>query len=45
MEQGLAAMYGNGSSNTTKHFYAGDMKSTKKGAKMACKSKKKPGKK
>lgn len=48
MEQGLAAhvtnTYGDGSGNTTTHYYAGaKITPKKKGAKMACK--KKPGKK
>lgn len=49
MEQGLAAMastvYGDGNSNTIKHFYAGSGKPKEcKGDKMACGTKKKKGK-
>jgi hypothetical protein len=29
MEEGLAAMYGNGEGNNTKHYYAGAMKKKK----------------
>lgn len=39
MEQGLAAMYGNGDGNTVKHSYAGDM--VKKMKKKNCKKPKK----
>lgn len=43
MEQSAFVTY-NPDSNNTKHYYAGD-KSKTKGNKMACKTKKKPGKK
>jgi hypothetical protein len=43
--EGLAAMmYGDGSGNTSSHYYAGVMKPKKKVKTMACKSKKKKGK-
>lgn len=47
-EGGLAhtMVYGDGSGNTVTHHYAGNIdKSKKRGNKMACKTKKKPGKK
>lgn len=48
MEAGLAQMYGSGEGNTVTHSYGGTMpmNTKKKGTKkMACKTKKKPGKK